>query len=54
MGTLYGVQFKANLTSPDWITLPGVIAGTGGLASNTDTNAALQPAGFYRLFERAP
>jgi hypothetical protein len=49
-----GVQYKSEVNGATWLTLPGTVTGTGGIATYTDVGAAGLPRRFYRLFERAP
>jgi hypothetical protein len=48
-GKIYRLERSATLQSGSWATVRENISGTGGVVQVTDTNAALQPARFYRL-----
>lgn len=48
----YGVQYRPEVGGGAWRNLPGTVAGTGGIATYTNTNAATLPRRFYRAFER--
>jgi hypothetical protein len=48
----YGLQYKPNMPGNAWIMLPGIVPGSGGIVTYTDTNAALQGRRFYRIFEQ--
>jgi hypothetical protein len=50
----YGVEFRTQVGDDSWTELPGTVAGTGGIVTYTDVNAATLPRRFYRIFERAP
>jgi hypothetical protein len=50
----YGVEYRPEVGEGPWTELPGAIAGTGGIVTYTDVNAATLPRRFYRIFERAP
>lgn len=47
----YRLQSRPEVAAGPWTLLPGVVAGTGGIAVYTDTNAANIPRRFYRIFE---
>ncbi len=48
----YSVEYRAQMTGQPWIELPGVVHGTGGIVTYTDTNAAILLHRFYRLRAR--
>ena len=50
----YSVEYKSAVADPTWITLPGIVTGTGGFATYIDADAGMLPRRFYRLFERLP
>jgi hypothetical protein len=49
----YGLEYRREVGESPWTELPGTIAGTGGIVTYTDANAATLPRRFYRIFERA-
>ncbi len=49
LGTNYLVQTKSDLSLTNWTTLAGSVAGNGGAAQTTQTNAFTQPKQFYRV-----
>ena len=49
LGRNYQVQNRASLVSDDWGTLPGTVAGNGGIVPVTITNAFSEPRHFYRV-----
>jgi hypothetical protein len=50
----YGVEYRPEVGEGPWTELPGTVAGTGGIVTYTDVNAATLPRRFYRIFERMP
>ena len=48
----YQLQYKEQVTDSTWVTLPGIISGTGGIVTATNTGAAFLPERFYRVFTR--
>ena len=50
----YGVEYRPEVGEGPWTELPGTVAGTSGIVTYTDVNAATLPRRFYRIFERAP
>jgi hypothetical protein len=50
----YGVEYRPEVGDGPWTELPGTVAGTGGIVTYTDVNAATLPRRFYRIFGRAP
>lgn len=48
MGQIYQVQYSTNLTSTNWTSLGGIVAGTGSILTLTDTNQTDRQR-FYRL-----
>lgn len=50
----YGVEYRLEVGGGAWTKLPGSVAGTGGIVTYTDANAASLPRRFYRIFERVP
>jgi hypothetical protein len=50
----YGVEYRPEVGGGPWTELPGTVAGTGGIVTYMDANAANLPRRFYRIFERVP
>ncbi len=50
----YRVQFKGNLDGTLWMTLDGIVQGTGGNAIFIDVGAGNAPLRFYRVFVAGP
>ena len=48
-GELYQAQYKDSLSQPSWIDFGGLVAGTNGVAGQTDTVTATNKARFYRV-----
>jgi hypothetical protein len=49
-GLVYQLQYKTNLSQPDWINLGGPVTANAGTLTLTDTNAAqAAPQRFYQL-----
>ena len=53
LGGGYTVQRASNLTNPEWESLPGIIAGDGGITQVIEPIATSQ-ASFYRVIVAAP
>jgi hypothetical protein len=47
-GLAYLLEYKDRLTDTDWIPIPPVVAGTGGVITLADTNS-VAPRRFYRI-----
>jgi len=45
----YGIQYRTNAESGTWITLPGYVAGSGGIISIIETNAGSLLQRVYRV-----
>ncbi len=48
-GRSYRVQFKRDVTDPDWTDLPGIVSSTGTTGSKEDTSAVGEVRRFYRV-----
>jgi uncharacterized repeat protein (TIGR01451 family) len=49
VGLNYTLEFKTNLTDPDWTPLLPPVPGTGSPITLQDTNGPLNATGFYRV-----
>ena len=47
-GELYQAQYKDTLNQPSWINFGNLVAGTNGLAGQSDIITATNKARFYR------
>lgn len=50
----YRIQRKPDIAGTAWSTVPGGIAGTGGIVTATNALTPETPTAFYRVFERVP
>ena len=48
----YRLQFRSNGTQGQWVTLPDIIIGTGGIVTATNIGGALFPSRIYRAYRQ--